>query len=409
MKFTLSPAQAHVHERVSDSEHRITILSGAVRSGKSHVGIDAWLEGVMRRHRGQQFVVAAQTVALVRDNLVPKLEEAAAERGAATVYRPSKSDLLIGDNQFLLRSGKDKRSRTLIQGLTLAGAYADEAVNLSPDFVQELNGRCSVEDSRLLLNCNPTYPGHWLKREWIDNAHNLGIQHMTLTIYDNPGLPESYIREQIVTRTGADRARAIFGEWVAEAGLVWPHWRLDEPPEGAPSGWYLGVDYGEAEPTHAVLFGVWDGIAYAVDEWRWAHRERGQISPDEQVDGIRAMVAGREVWAVAVDPHAFSIKPSLKKAWPRRVHDARNDLDQTISYAGALLTSGRVRLTPNVPHCIREIGNYRWKTPTELGTSRESPIDYDNHGMDALRYFCSTLYAGAVGGRRRELRKVGSA
>lgn len=411
MNFTLSPRQAAVHRLVTDDAHRIKILSGAIRSGKTHVGLDAWIVDVMRRFRGQQFMLSAMTAELIRDNLVPKVQETAWERGVESRYVPSRAELLIGDNKFLLKSGKDRRAASNIQGLTLAGAYLDEAVNLSQRFIQEVNGRCSVDGASIVLNCNPSYPGHWIKKEWIDEAFNLGIASGTLTIFDNPSLSVPYIREQMVTRTGADLDRAVWGRWTAETGLVWPEWALDTPPGTPPTGWYLGVDYGEADPTHAVLIGVWGNVAYAVDEWRWAHREQGQISPDAQVEGIREMVGGREIRGVAVDPHGLSIIPSLKNAWPRRVYEGRGkpgDLKPTLSYTGALLRAGELRISPRCGELIRELGSYRWKKPTEMGAGPETPVDFDNHGCDALRYYCSVLHAPATRPRRPHgLRMVG--
>ena len=58
-------------------------------------------------------------------------------------------------NQYLRVLGRDVASVDNIQGLTLAGAFIDEAPLQPEDFIQELSFRCSVPGSRLVMVCNP--------------------------------------------------------------------------------------------------------------------------------------------------------------------------------------------------------------------------------------------------------------
>ena len=42
-----------------------------------------------------------------------------------------------------------------MQGLTAAGAYADEAALFPRSFVDQMIGRCSVTGAKIWMNCNP--------------------------------------------------------------------------------------------------------------------------------------------------------------------------------------------------------------------------------------------------------------
>ena len=71
-------------------------------------------------------------------------------------------------NTYLRVLGRDVSSVDNIQGLTLAGAFVDEAPLQPEDFIQELSFRCSVPGSRLVMVCNPAGgKRHWFYRTYI--------------------------------------------------------------------------------------------------------------------------------------------------------------------------------------------------------------------------------------------------
>ena len=47
-------------------------------------------------------------------------------------------------NEFYFFGGKDESSQDLIQGITLAGAFFDEAALMPQSFVNQATARCSV-------------------------------------------------------------------------------------------------------------------------------------------------------------------------------------------------------------------------------------------------------------------------
>ncbi len=64
----------------------------------------------------------------------------------------------------------DERAEEKIRGMTLAGAYVDEASVLPESFCKMLLTRLSVEGARLYATTNPDSPMHWLKRDYLDRA-----------------------------------------------------------------------------------------------------------------------------------------------------------------------------------------------------------------------------------------------
>ena len=103
----------------------------------------------------------------------------------------TKEGLLFG-RKIMLEGANDARSENKIRGITLGGAYADELTLYPEDFFAMLLSRLSVEGAKFIGTTNPDKPGHWLKKNYIDNkkADMLCIKFL---IDDNTTLPKDYI------------------------------------------------------------------------------------------------------------------------------------------------------------------------------------------------------------------------
>ena len=64
---------------------------------------------------------------------------------------------------------------------------------------------------------------------------------------------------------------------------------------------------------------------------------------------------------------------------------AQNDVLQGIRRTGLALKEGRVRICRNCRDIWREFLLYRWQD------GKEAPVKENDHAMDDLRYFVSTL------------------
>ena len=110
-----------------------------------------------------------------------------------------------------------------IVGLTLAGAFLDEAPLMPQDYVDQVGLRCSVEGAKIVTTDNPQGPLHWFKQEYIDERENINAEWIHFELRDNPSLPESYFRQVETQFTGAFYRRMVLGEWTATSGAIYPH------------------------------------------------------------------------------------------------------------------------------------------------------------------------------------------
>ena len=147
------------------------ICDGAVRSGKTVCMSISFVLWAFYRFNGGSFAICSKTIRSVKRNVVTPLLQVMRELGFETREKYSENYVDIftkkRSNRFYLFGGKDESSAALIQGMTLSGLFLDEVALMPRSFVEQALARCSVEGSKFWFNCNPEYPQHWFRQEWI--------------------------------------------------------------------------------------------------------------------------------------------------------------------------------------------------------------------------------------------------
>ena len=137
-------------------DRRIVLADGAIRSGKTVAMILSFLLWSLTCFSGKDFIMAGVTSgALVRNVLGPMLSMLET-LGIAYEWKRGEARVIIGKNSYYLFGADKDNAQDKLQGMTAAGAYADEAALFPRSFIDQMIGRCSVEGSRIFLNCNPS-------------------------------------------------------------------------------------------------------------------------------------------------------------------------------------------------------------------------------------------------------------
>lgn len=369
------------------------LCDGAVRSGKTlclTVGFFLWS---MSRFDGKTFGLCGKTVSALRRNMIEHLPQ---WLGGVLQVREHRSEnrLVVSDrrghrNTYYLFGGQDESACQLIQGITLAGVFLDEAALMPRSFVEQAVARCSEPGSKLWFSCNPEGPEHWLYKEWICKAKEKRILRLHMTMQDNPGLPEAVKDRYRRLYTGLFYERFVLGRWVTAQGNVYAfgrqHITRALPTEGR---WYISVDYGTMNPFSAGLWCVADGRAVRVREFYYNGREQGRMMTDEQYHAALVRLAGdRPVEKVIVDPSAASLIATIRAHGVFTVRRARNAVLPGIRLVAQLLAEGRLLIGENCRDTIREFGLYCWEP------EQDRPRKEHDHAMDDVRYFCATVMA----------------
>jgi PBSX family phage terminase large subunit len=409
----------------------VFIWHGSVRSGKTVSSEIAWLEFIRSGPRGGLLMVGKTLDALERNVLQPMMDML--PPGAMKHTRLSTQCTILGRTVWLM-GANDRKAEDRIRGMTLAGAYVDEASLLPDNFWPMLRTRLSVEGAKLFTTTNPDNPMHWLNVEVVKRAEELGFEQFAFRLDDNPSLPAAYVKQLKAENRGLFYARYIDGLWVAAEGAIYSMLELDGEEAINRCGWDevpqiervgLGVDYGTAGVTHAVLLGFGQhrltipsmGIdtlprAYVIGEWFWDAREQQQQLTDaQQVERLwkwleegagvpiekligRTPAAGVKVPIVphktAVDPSAVSLKRQMVvNGWPQLVMPEDELVIDGIRGTAALIGAGRMVFVKDAaPRLEGEMIGYVWDEQ-KAKTGIEQPVKQNDHGADALRYIVS--------------------
>ena len=215
---------------------------------------------------------------------------------------------------------------------------------------------------------------------------------------DNPSLSPAMLERYRTLFQGAFYRRFVLGEWVNAEGLVYDFFSQDlvrEPPLDVSGPFYVSCDYGTVNPTSMGLWGRKNGVWYRLEEYYYNSRQaRRQKTDQEYADDLDALVKGRPLGAVVVDPSAASFIEVLRRRGSRYERLTTTCSPASGSPPGC---SKKVSWSFCSPcrDAISEFGLYRWDTS---GSGGDRVVKEHDHSMDDIRYFAATVAAGSSGG-----------
>ncbi len=378
------------------------ICDGAVRSGKTMCMGLSFFAWAAAKFQGQAFALCGKSAGSVKRNLLLPLLPMLREAGFRVRWRPSQNllEAALGGrcNRFYLFGGRDESAAALIQGITLAGVLFDEVALMPRSFVEQALARCSVEGAVFWFNCNPESPSHWFYREWICKREERHALYLHFHMEDNPSLSPEVLQRYRSLYSGAFYERFVLGKWVAAEGLVYPFMAGDafcEEPDGPAAQYAISCDYGTVNPASFGLWGLWDGVWYRVRESYYdSKRDGGPRTDEEHYAALEELAGEREISCVVVDPSAASFLETVRRHGRFPVRAAKNDVLDGVRATAEALRSGKIRVCRACRDCIREFSLYRWQPDAP----REAPVKENDHAMDDMRYFVTTVLAEGGGG-----------
>ena len=387
------------------------IADGAIRSGKTVAMSLSYVFWAMKRFDGMNFAMCGKTISSFRRNVLSFLLPMLEARGYNVDYRRSDNVLTISRNNvtnyFYVFGGKDESSQDLIQGMTLAGAFFDEAALMSESFVLQATARCSVTGSKFWFNCNPENPHHWFYENWVkeEQRKEKNIIYLHFTMEDNLSLSEETKARYKSMYAGAFYARFILGEWKVAEGLIYDMFS-DKNLIAAPEknellgSAYISCDYGTLNPTVFLMWRKYHNKWLCVKEYYYNSRKtHAQKTDAEYAQDLIDFIGDTPYQCVIVDPSAASFITELMKKGVK-VMKADNSVLDGIRLTAMLIQTGELIFTRDCTNTIAEFGAYHWNDKaSEHG--EDKPVKEDDHAMDAMRYFVSTVIGRTIGGNVR--------
>lgn len=365
---------------------RINLLEGSVSSGKTWASLVLWFFWVSTMPKDKLYMMCAKSLTTLKRNCLLLLQELVGENNF-TFSITAKEGELFG-RKILLEGANDMRSESKIRGLTLQGAYVDEATQVPYEFFTMLLSRQRLKGAKIFATTNPDSPNHWLKTNYIDRADELDFLDIKFLLDDNTTLPNDYVYNIKREYTGVFYERFILGRWVLAEGLIYPMYdntveTIDRPY----TTYYVSMDYGIQNPTAMILWGLYNGVWYAVKEYYHSGRETGNQKTDQQYyEALDRLCGDLKIKNLIIDPSATSFIALCNQNKRFKVWKAHNEVLEGIQHTAQCLSEKKIMFNNVCKNGIEEFGLYSWLD----GAVEDTPIKDNDHFMDAVRYFVQT-------------------
>ncbi len=381
--------------------HRINILEGSVRSGKTFVSLFAWSNFVALMPADAEFIMVGKTLTSLKRNILELLLKIVGEKNFH--YSMGQKEGRLWGRKIYLEGANDERSEGKIRGMTLSGAYCDEITLWAQSFWAMLLSRLSEHNAKLIGTTNPDNPFHWLYTEYLDRPE-VNIYNPHFTIYDNTFLDQNYVKSLEQEYVGMYYRRFILGQRVAANGIIYDMFSEDKnvytelPIDMVHRRYkrYISIDYGTTNPC--VFLEIIDdcqGHFYVDREYYFDSNAKNTMRQKEDVEyvaDLKAFIKQDNLQSVLVDPTATSFKIAARKRGIR-TKDADNDVLNGIRLVSSLFAQGKLLINKRCVNLRKELGSYVWDSK-KSETGEEAPVKKFDHACDALRYYCKTIVRG---------------
>lgn len=392
---------AKQNEYLQNCNHRWNIKTGATGSGKSWLDYVYVIPKRLQVLRGEGAVILlGNTRGTLERNILEPMRAVWGE-GLVSSIRSDNSAMLFGQKVYCM-GADNKKHVDRIRGMSIEYAYGDEMTTWTQGVFEMLKSRLRCAHSVFDGTANPENPNHYLKT-FIDS--NADVFCQTSTIYDNPFLPEHFIKELETEYAGTVYyKRYILGEWAAATGLIYPMYEealLDtgfDDLRGKYTDYVLSIDYGTKNAFSAGLWGKYRDVWYRFDEYYYSGRDTGVQKDDSEygddIDDFTEQIADRLSGKLRtiIDPSAASFITLLRKKGRYKVVPADNAVNDGIRETATALKTGKIKIYPCCKNWEKEASGYVWDE-SEIA---DKPIKINDHAMDDTRYFVKTMHITKV-------------
>ena len=383
----------------------MVIADGSIRSGKTIACICSFLQFTQTTYpEGETFILAGKTMGALKKNVVKPMIQILTAWGWSYNYNRSENYIEVGNSTYYMYGANTEASQDALQGLTAAGAYADEAALFPQSFIDQMIGRCSVDGAKIFMNCNPEGPHHYVKVEFIDKAKEKNIYHLHFTMDDNLSLSQKVKDRFRRMFTGVFFKRFILGLWVASDGLVYQQF-ADEPEQFIVDDQWLeehpimygtiGVDFGGTKSAHSFKFtGFTQGYKEVVTVMEYYRKER--INPDQLnadfIDFVKRVQSKYKCYEAYMDSAEQTLISGMESAVIKAgvAIDIKNaikgPINDRIAFYNSMMAQGRYKVNKSCKHLISayEEAVYDDSKPTKDERLDDGLMDIDS--LDSQEY-----------------------
>lgn len=326
--------------------------------------------------------------------------------------------------KLLVRTASDPESLRATNKLGLA--ICDELAHWKPMAWNNLQARGIVVKTKFLIATSPKAKNFFYRSIAVPGGYVPGVKGRhevrdpkitlhTWTSEDNPHADAEHI-DRLRRLFGREYARQeLDGMFTEAVGYVYGTFErsmMTAPPSLDPNDYEKiggGIDFGWRDPYAASVWGL-----YSKDQ-RWYQLEELHATQSTDEDVAPELLSFQAKWKVEkwyCDKRFPSNIARLRKlglrAQPNVDIHAENDqrtIPVMLAICQGLMQSDRIRIGKDHEWTAEEFENYHYADPSEDDpkNTKDVPVDWANHHMDAMRYaLCSMVEVPSAGPRYRQ-------
>lgn len=357
-------------DNLLSAKKRITHHVGGTRSGKTFAILQYLIVKAIQEK--QNITIVRRTVPSLKRSVIKDFKEIMVDLGIWSTDSFNISDRVYTFSNGSMISFINTDDAEKLRGVKSDILFIDEASEQHQESYFQLSIRTEGE---IILAYNPTVsPYHFLRN--MDD-----VEVFRTTYKDNPYLPPQMVFEIESLEKKNPKYYQIYGlgEYTVNDKAVFQNFQIVEnfPYEYDLLG--FGLDFGfSQDPTALVAVHRHHDMLYV----RELMYDRGLTTQDiiNKLDSL-AIGRGDEIWADSAEPRlieeiyrsGFNIKP-VKKG------------PDSISFGISVIQNFGICVDKNSTHLIDELYGYEYITDKN-GIVLDKPQDFNNHLIDALRYF----------------------
>jgi phage terminase large subunit len=398
-KISLKEAVGKGYKEFWNYKGRYRVCKGSRASKKSKTAALWYIVNVMKYPEANTLVVR-QTAVTLKNSCFTELKWAIHRLGVDEYWKIIESPLemtYIPTGQKIYFRGLDdplKVTSITVEVGVLCWLWIEEAYEImtESDFDTLDESVRGVTPpglfKQITLTFNPWNEHHWLKARFFDTISD-DILAMTTNYTCNEWLDEHDLKlfEEMKRNRPKRYKVAGLGDWGIAEGMVFENWSVADLTDMIPgfANVYHGLDFGADDPNALISFDFEAGQKkiYIFDEFYAGHLTLDTLA--EEVgkrignDYVTCDHAGAQN---IIDLCARGIKaiPAVK---------GKGSVEFGIQW----LQGYDIIIHKDCINTIREFGSYQW-AKDKFGKPLNTPVDKDNHTIDALRYGTEPLQFG---------------
>jgi len=384
------------YKSIIQSDARMNIWEGAVRSSKTICSILRWIEFVQDAPPGGVLMMVGKTSQTLKRNILDVIIDMVGTKNAR--FNRGTNMFYLYDKKIECLGAKDEAAQTKIRGATVVGCYGDELSLWPESFFKMMLSRLSVKGAKLFGTTNPDSPYHWLKTDIIDRQHELNLKVFHFMLDDNLNLDPEYVTDLRKEYTGLWRKRFIDGLWVMADGVIHDAFEEEKHVIDVASvlkgqelerfrSYYTSCDYGTNNPCTFGLYGYNGGKppVYLVKEFYYdSNKHSRQKTDGEYADEFIRFIGDYRPVAHYVDPSAASFIAEMRKRGIGMTN-AKNDVLNGIRFTSQMIANGQYYIDRSCVDTRREYMGYVWDAKAQKN-GIDAPLKQNDHAMDRDRY-----------------------